>query len=59
MRLCPHSIAVLAAFSLPKLYEMRKDDVDKGVATARSHVTTHYNNVSAQVRGCDDWDMRS
>lgn len=41
--------AVLGAFSLPKLYEMRKDDVDKGVAVARSHVTTQYNNVSAQV----------
>jgi hypothetical protein len=28
---------VLALFTLPKLYELRKDDVDAGLSTARSH----------------------
>lgn len=41
--------AVLALFTLPKLYELRKDDVDAGLSTARSHAERHYTTVRAKV----------
>lgn len=41
--------AVLALFTLPKLYEMRKDDVDAGISTARSHAERHLSTAKVKV----------
>lgn len=40
---------VLAAFSLPKAYEMRKDDVDASLATAKRTLDDQYGKLSAQA----------
>lgn len=42
-------VALLAAFSLPKLYEMRKDDVDAGLSTARNHAEKNFNLAKGKV----------
>lgn len=41
--------AILLLFTLPKLYEMRKDDVDKAASLAASHAAKHYETARKQV----------
>ncbi|KIY96115.1 hypothetical protein MNEG_11847 [Monoraphidium neglectum] len=41
--------AVLLAFILPKVYELRKDDVDAGLETARSHAERHLTTAKSKV----------
>lgn len=40
---------VVLLFTLPKLYEMRKDDVDRGVELARQNLATNYETVKGKV----------
>ena len=37
------AVAVLA-FTVPKLYELKKDDIDNAVSTAQTHGKKHYSN---------------
>lgn len=41
--------AVLALFTLPKLYELRKDDVDAGLSTATAAAERHLTTARAKV----------
>lgn len=41
--------ALVALFSLPKLYELRKDDVDAGLSTAHSYAERHLTTAKARV----------
>lgn len=34
---------VVLAFTVPKLYELKKDDIDQAVSTAQYHGKKHYN----------------
>ncbi|KAI8470411.1 MAG: hypothetical protein J3K34DRAFT_260805 [Monoraphidium minutum] len=43
------ALALLAAFVLPKVYEMRKDDVDAGLETARSHAERQFTSAKVKV----------
>lgn len=38
-----YTLAVLA-FTVPKLYELKKDDIDNAVSTAQTHGKKHYSN---------------
>lgn len=41
--------AVVLLFALPKAYELRKDDVDAGLESARSHAERHLTKVQSKV----------
>merc|ERR1712129_324699 len=42
-------LVVLAAFVVPKVYEMKKDQTDELMAVASKQITTYYNVVQEQV----------
>jgi len=42
-------LPVLAAFSLPKVYEMRKDEIDRALDTARTKLTAFHDKYLATI----------
>lgn len=42
-------LPVLAAFTLPKVYELRKDDIDQGMNTGRAKLTSVYDKYVAGI----------
>jgi hypothetical protein len=43
---------VLGLFTLPKLYEMRKDEIDSAVGSGREAVEQHLGTAKAKARVC-------
>jgi hypothetical protein len=42
---------VLGLFTLPKVYEMRKDEIDSAVGTGRDVLQKQYNTAQTKVGG--------
>lgn len=40
---------ILGLFTLPKIYEMRKDEIDSAVGTGREALQKQYNTAQAKV----------